>query len=140
MILHNLKVAVRNLMKYKLQTIISVLSIAVGILTISLAHSYLSGVKLNALYYLPFIERTYNVTFKKNLSGEDANINMDIIRALKSDNGPRSAEQVVVPVSGKYCASTEFNLPDSKVRRGIVSAECIDPDYLAFAGFRSAIT
>ncbi|MDE6019347.1 MAG: hypothetical protein K2G85_11125 [Muribaculaceae bacterium] len=46
MILHNLKVAVRNLMKYKLQTAISVLSIAVGILTISLAHSYLSNVKL----------------------------------------------------------------------------------------------
>ena len=140
MIHHNLKVAVRNLMKYKLQTAISVLSIAVGILTISLAHSYLRSVKLNALYDLPFINRTYNVTFKKSISGEDASINMDIIRALKSDNRPRSAEQVVVPVSGMYGVSTEFTLPDSTVRRGNVSAECIDPDYLAFAGFRSAIT
>ncbi len=140
MILHNLKVAFRNLEKYKLQTLISVLSIAVGILTISLAHSYLRSVKLNALYDLPFIERTYNVTFKECISGEDANINMDIIRALKGDNGPKSAEQVVVPISGMYGASVEFNLPDSTVRRGTVSSECIDPDYLTFAGFRSAIT
>lgn len=140
MILHNLKVSLRNLDKYKLQSLISVLSIAVGILTISLAHSYMRNIKLNALYDLPFIERTYNVTFKKTISGEDANINMDIIRALKSDNGPKSAEQVVVPISGMYGASTEFNLPDSTIRRGNVSAECIDPDYLAFAGFRSAIT
>ncbi|MDE5871896.1 MAG: ABC transporter permease, partial [Muribaculaceae bacterium] len=139
-ILHNLKVGLRNMEKYKLQTLINVLSIAVGILTVSLAHSYLSGVKLNALYDLPFIERTYNVTFKKTISGEDANINMDIIRALKGDNGPKSAEQVVVPTSGMYGVGTEFNLPDSTVRRGSVSAECIDPDYLAFVGFRSAIT
>ncbi|MDE6290866.1 MAG: hypothetical protein K2M16_04985, partial [Muribaculaceae bacterium] len=78
-ILHNLKVGLRNMEKYKLQTLINVLSIAVGILTVSLAHSYLSGIKLNALYDLPFIERIYNVTFKKAISGEDANINMDII-------------------------------------------------------------
>lgn len=140
MILHNLKVALRNLEKYKLQSLISMLSIAVGILTISLAHSYLSNIKLNSLYDRPFIERTYNVTFKKTISGEDTDINMDIIRVLKSDNGPKSAEQVVVPISGMSGASTEFNLPDSTVRRGTVSAECIDPDYLAFAGFKSAIT
>ena len=58
MIIHNLKVALRNLMKYKLQTLISMLSIAVGILTISLAHSFLSTLKLNALYDRPFIDRT----------------------------------------------------------------------------------
>ena len=34
MILHNLKGAVRNLMKYRLQTLISVLSIAIGIVTL----------------------------------------------------------------------------------------------------------
>ncbi len=139
-ILHNLKVAFRNLTKYKIQTLINVLSIAIGILTISLAHSYLSGIKLNALYDLPFIERTYNVTFKKSINGEDAKINLDIIRALKSDNGPRSAEQVVVPISGMYSVSTKFTLPDSTIRRGNVTAECIDPDYLAFTGFKSAIT
>lgn len=37
MILHHLKVAVRNLLKYKLQTVISVLSIAIGIVTLAIA-------------------------------------------------------------------------------------------------------
>ena len=35
MTFHNLKVAVRNLMKYKLQVTISVLSIAIGIVTLA---------------------------------------------------------------------------------------------------------
>ena len=42
MTFHNLKVAVRNLMKYKLQTIISVLSIAIGIVTLAFAHAAMS--------------------------------------------------------------------------------------------------
>ena len=46
MTFHNLKVAVRNLMKYKLQTIISVLSIAIGIVTLVFAHAAMSRLKL----------------------------------------------------------------------------------------------
>ena len=44
MIYHNLKVALRNLLKYKLQTFISVLSIAVGIVTLAFTHAALSRV------------------------------------------------------------------------------------------------
>ena len=40
MVLHHLKVAVRNLLKYKLQTVISVLSIAIGIVTLALSMRY----------------------------------------------------------------------------------------------------
>lgn len=140
MILHNLKVAVRNLMKYKVQTLISVLSIAVGILTISLAHSYLSNIKLNTLYEQPFIDRAYNVTIKSVTSGEKADINGEIVRVLKKEEALKSAEQVVLPISGNYGVHAEFNMPDSSVRKGSVSAESIDPDFLRFAGFRSAIT
>ncbi len=140
MILHNLKVAVRNLMKYKVQTLISVLSIAVGILTISLAHSYLSNIKLNALYDQPFIDRAYNVTFKSVTSGEKADINGEIVRTLKKEDALKSAEQVVLPISGMYGIRAEFNLPDSTVRKGKLTAESIDPDFLRFAGFKSAIT
>ena len=50
MILHNLKVASRNLMKYKLQTLISVVSIAIGIVTLSFAHSALLNFMLSAIY------------------------------------------------------------------------------------------
>lgn len=41
MFIHNIKVACRNLMKYKLQTLISVLSIAIGIVTLAFTHSML---------------------------------------------------------------------------------------------------
>ena len=140
MIIHNLKVALRNLMKYKLQTLISMLSIAVGILTISLAHSFLSNLKLNALYDRPFIDRTYNVTLRSVTSGKKMEINGDIVRALKKDDALHSVEQIVLPLSGRYGIHSEFNLPDSTVRKGTLNAECIDPDFLRFAGFRSAIT
>ena len=53
MIYHNLKVAVRNLLKYKLQTLISVLSIAVGIVTLAFTHAALSRVKFPLIYSQP---------------------------------------------------------------------------------------
>lgn len=64
MTFHNLKVAVRNLMKYKLQTIISVLSIAIGIVTLAFAHAAMSRLKLPCIYSQPYAERAYNVSLK----------------------------------------------------------------------------
>ncbi|MDE6342131.1 MAG: hypothetical protein K2K93_07420, partial [Muribaculaceae bacterium] len=64
MIIHNLKVAFRNLMKYKLQTLISVLSIAVGIVTFSLTHSMMSGFKFPFIFNESYSGRAYEVTFK----------------------------------------------------------------------------
>ncbi|MDE5848195.1 MAG: hypothetical protein K2H71_12695, partial [Muribaculaceae bacterium] len=60
---HNLKVALRNLMKYKLQTAISVLSIAIGIVTFSLAHSALSRYRLPTIFNEPYLDRSYMVSF-----------------------------------------------------------------------------
>ena len=47
MLLHNLKVALRNLMKYKLQTVISVLSIAIGIVTLAFVHAVMGKVRFH---------------------------------------------------------------------------------------------
>ena len=57
MTFHNLKVAVRNLMKYKLQTLISVLSIAIGIVTLAFAHAAIAEAE-TALYLQPALCRT----------------------------------------------------------------------------------
>ncbi|MCF0189455.1 MAG: hypothetical protein HUK04_08210, partial [Bacteroidaceae bacterium] len=59
---HNLKIAVRNLLKYKLQTVISVLSIAVGIVTLAFAHSVMERVTLPTIYHQPYYDRTYRVS------------------------------------------------------------------------------
>ncbi len=138
--IHNLKVALRNLMKYKLQTLISVVSIAVGIVTLALAHSILDKKRLPAIYDQPFYERTYNLTFKSLNDGEDAKINLNIIRALKRDGGLKSADKVVLPPLAKSAVRADFHLPDSSQRKGLIKAECIDPEYLSLVGFQSAIT
>ena len=65
MIYHNLKVALRNLFKYKLQTVISVLSIAIGIVTLAFTHAALSRVKFPLIYSQPYYDRTYEVSFSK---------------------------------------------------------------------------
>ena len=54
MILHHLKVAVRNLLKYKLQTVISILSIALGILTLAFVHAVPEDVTYPSLYSQPY--------------------------------------------------------------------------------------
>ena len=53
MILHHLKVAVRNLVKYKLHTVISVLSIAIGIVTLAFVHVVLEEVTYSSLCSQP---------------------------------------------------------------------------------------
>lgn len=40
MLLHNLKVALRNILKYKVQTLGSILSLAIGMVTLAVVHSY----------------------------------------------------------------------------------------------------
>ena len=158
MILHNLKVAVRNLMKYKLQTAISVLSIAVGIVTLSFAHSILSRYQLPPVFNESYVERTYQVYFKPVSEqvkekinnemrmfttmhdGTYAKIDVDIIRAIKGNGGLSNAERVAVPNYLIPSLSAEFHLSDSTVRTGDISGKLIDPDFPNFAGLRSAIT
>lgn len=62
--IHNIKVAWRNLMKYKLQTAINVLSIAVGIVTLSLTQSILRSFRLPLISGESYFERAYDVSFK----------------------------------------------------------------------------
>ncbi len=140
MILHNLKVAVRNLMKYKLQTAISVLSIAVGIVTLSFTHSLLSRFQLPSIYKESYYDRAYKVTFKSENNNEDANIDKELISLIKSNGGLRCAETVAVPNGWLSGLPVEFHLADSSVFKGSISAAYIDPEYPNYSGLRSAIT
>lgn len=140
MIIHNVKVAVRNLMKYKLQTLISVLSIAIGIVTLSLAYSVMTRFRLPAIYSEPYHDRAYKIYFKGEVGDDDIRINGDIIRAMKRDGGLRCAEQIAVPNGIQDGCLAEFHSTDSVVRKGQISATFIDPEYANYAGFHSAVT
>lgn len=158
MILHNLKVAVRNLMKYKLQTAISVLSIAIGIVTLSFTHSLMSRYRLPQIFDEPYADRTYIVKFLptneetkshvehemrmfRAFEGENcAKIDENIIRALKGNGGLRNAEKIVVPNIITPSLSAEFHLTDSTIRQGMITGRIMDPNLPDYSGITSAIT
>ncbi|MDE6543550.1 MAG: ABC transporter permease, partial [Muribaculaceae bacterium] len=140
-LIHNLKVAFRNLRKYKLQTVISVASIAIGIVTLSLTHSFLNNLRIPAFYDQPYRDRAYAVKFKDINTEERQRINNDIIRALKEDNGSlRNAEKVVVPNGAIMGYFGKIYLSDSTIFNGKYGATLIDPEYPEYSGMRSAIT
>ena len=150
MTFHNLKVALRNLMKYKLQTFISVLSIAIGIVTLAIAHALVSNVTFPAIYSQPYYGRTCAVSLMAANQNE-ANQNeaddrrrtsftRDVIRALKRDGGLKSVERMAMPNGNTFSNIVEFHLADSTARKAAMNYTSIDPDYFNLAGVRSAIT
>ena len=121
MILHNIKVALRNLMKYKLQTAISVLSIAIGIVTLAIAHALVSDVTFPAIYSQPYYGRTCAVSLMAANQNE-ANQNeaddrrrtsftRDVIRAFKRDGGLKSIELMAMANGYTLGRIAEFHRP-----------------------------
>lgn len=144
-IIHNLKVALRNMTKYKLQTVISVLSIAIGIVTLAFAHSAAESAKLPALYHQSYYDRAYEVWFDSLTPAPDADtqwadVTFDIIRAVKQDGGLKCAEKIAVPNGTLYGNQMEFHFRDSSVQQIKINYTAIDPEYLTYHGIRSAIT
>lgn len=149
MTFHNLKVAVRNLMKYKLQTVISVLSIAIGIVTLAFAHAAIADYKFPPLFYQPFLERAFTISLdylddetdgSTDESREACMVTPEVIRALKHEGGMKCAERIVVLGSQPNSGISEFHLCDSTVRKTTVTSMVIDPESPNYVGLRSAIT
>ena len=150
MILHHLKVAGRNLMKYKLQTLISVLSIAIGIVTLAIAHALVSNVTFPAIYSQPYYGRTCAVSLmaaNQNEADRDeaddrlrTSFTRDVIRALKRDGGLKSVERMAMPNGISFSNIVEFHMADSTARKAAMTYTPIDPDYFNLSGVRSAIT
>lgn len=140
LILHNLKVAFRNLMKYRLQTFISVLSIAVGIVTLALAHSIMTRFRTPDFYDQPYSDWTYEVLLYDSDGKQNHLVSNEIIRALKENGGPKSAERIAVPNCSGSSVPAEFLLTDSTERKGEVSVLAVDPEFIDFKALRSSVT
>ncbi len=151
MILHHLKVAGRNLMKFKLQTLISVLSIAIGIVTLAIAHALVSNTTFPSIYSQPYYSRTCAVSLVAAGGDEaqpdaadrhkrPASFTCDVIRALKRDGGLKSIERMAMANGNTFAGIAEFHLADSTVRKAAMNYSPIDPDYFNLSGVRSAIT
>ena len=55
MLLHNLKVALRNILKYKVQTLGSILSLAIGMVTLATVHSFLQNFRMASINHEPYL-------------------------------------------------------------------------------------
>ena len=102
MITHNLKIAWRNLMKYKMQNLISVVALAVGMVTIAATHYVMKRYADPAITDEPYFNRTCVLkVYPINADREKLNSSRDIEKerikpevhnAICADGGLASAE------------------------------------------------
>ena len=144
MITHNLKVALRNLMKYKLQTVVSILSIAIGILTLAIVNTVLHEFKRPAVINEPYYDRLYEVAIiDKEQSGENKlrnNISFEIMREMKAAGALPSAEKVTFPNGMMSYSMPEFYLGDQLIAKQDIELVATDDNYMNIFGIRSALT
>ena len=144
MLLHNLKVALRNILKYKVQTLGSILSLAIGMVTLAVVHSFLLNFRMASINHEPYYDRVYNLRFdsiQKRQSENSICINGDIVRAVKANGGPRCIEQGPYAPNGMLTGGwAEFTLSGKTRRKMQLDAVPLDRHYPNFVGIRSAIT
>ena len=144
MLLHNLKVALRNILKYKVQTLGSILSLAIGMVTLATVHSFLLNFRMASINHEPYYDRVYNLRFdsiQKRQSENSICINGDIVRAVKANGGPRCIEQGPYAPNGMLTGGwAEFTLSGKTRRKMQLDAVPLDRNYPNFVGIRSAIT
>ena len=144
MLLHNLKVALRNILKYKVQTLGSILSLAIGMVTLATVHSFLQNFRMASINHEPYYDRVYNLRFdsiQKRQSENSIRINGDIVRAVKANGGPRCIEQGPYAPNGMLTGGwAEFTLSGKTRRKMQLKAVPLDRHFSNFVGIRSAIT
>lgn len=144
MLLHNLKVALRNILKYKVQTLGSILSLAIGMVTLATVHLFLQNFRMASINHEPYYDRVYNLRFdsiQKRQSDNSIRINGDIVRAVKANGGPRCIEQGPYAPNGMLTGGwAEFALNGKTRRKMQLHAVPLDRNYPNFVGIRSAIT
>ena len=144
MLLHNLNVALRNILKYKVQTLGSILSLAIGMVTLATVHSFLQNFRMASINHEPYYDRVYNLRFdsiQKRQSENSIRINGDIVRAVKANGGPRCIEQGPYAPNGRLTGGwAEFTLIGKTRRKMQLNAVPLDRHYPNFVGIRSAIT
>ena len=144
MIIHYLKIATRNLMKYKVQNIVSIVALAVGIVTLAATHFAMGFLGKPNIMDEPYYDRCYSLRLKKidtdTGKGPIAYIKQDVNAALTEGEGLASVERIFV--SNAFIMQTEllFYMPDSTTKK-ITDNFCFTQnEYLNFRAIRSAIT
>lgn len=144
MIIHYLKIAIRNLMKYKVQNVVSIVALAVGIVTLAATHFAMGFLGKPNIMDEPYYDRCYSLRLKHIDTdagkGLIAYIKQDVNAALTEGGGLASVERIFV--SNAFIMQTEllFYMPDSTTKK-ITDNFCFTQnEYPNFRAIRSAIT
>ncbi len=144
LLLPHIQVALRHCLKYKVQTLVSILSLAIGMVTLSVVHAVLQNFRLAEICSEPYYDRAYTIRFDSlplRRSPEPVPLNGDIVRALKTNGGLRCIEQGPYAPNGLLTSGrAEFTYGHGERRKIQLVAMALDRHYPHFAGFRSAVT
>ena len=151
MFLHTLKISLRNLLKYKLQNAISILALAVGMVTLAATHFVLSHYAPPAVCDEPYYDRLYEMSFAKSATEEQVaddvpnnqnriTINDEIHAALTSGGGMAGVEKLFYADGSYLVQKVTLILADSTERSMDLAHSNTLPEYLNFRGIRSALT
>lgn len=143
MFTHNIKIAIRNLMKYKTQNIISVLSIAIGIVSLTFTNVLTSRFKMPSICSEPYYDRVYSIEFDSldQQTAPRAWYDPSIWNALESNGGLRCTDgNLYAPNNSSIGSNLKFTIGDSIVRRYMMEYYNMSPSSLNYAGIHSIIT
>ena len=155
MLLHTLKISLRNLLKYKLQNAISILALAVGMVTLAATHFVLIHFGNPAICDEPYFDRTYEMSFVKlhhediapnpedgsvSFNTREIRIKEDIHTALTSGGGMVGVEKLFYVDDRHGASQIIIEFPDSTEREMDMRHSYTMPEYLNFRGTRSALT
>ncbi len=146
MLQHNLTIALRNLWKYKLQTAISIASIAIGIVTLATVHGMLQRhLRPACITTMPYYDRICVLGFDSlathSHSGEAVRIEGDVLRALTDGGGLRCTEMgPIMSAQIQYARAVTYTLGDTLVRKYETRLGSLSATYPHFTGHRSALT
>ncbi len=139
MLQHNLTIALRNLWKYKLQTAISIVSIAIGIVTLAVVHGIIQQhLRPSEFSTMPYYDRACRLHQPRGRY----RINSEAVRALTENGGLRCAEMEPTAPNGMLGLSMDavYTLGDTLVRKFNTEMALIEPSYPHYAGYHSALT
>ena len=142
MFLHSITIALRNLAKYKAQTVISVVSLAVGMTVLAVIQCLMFLIRKPAVYSEPYADRCYTIWLKNEKDGIGKTYNFTSTHAdLLSDGGGMSCVERLFPKNGSFESGyVNFLLDDGSYRRKPLDYELVKNDYPNYRGLRSAIT
>lgn len=165
MFLHTLKISLRNLSKYKLQTLVSVAALAVGIVTLAATHFVMKHYGAPAVSKEEYYDRCYVADFPKSSYLQPVDKEVDtkdqqtetmlnvLVRTVPVSDEMHDALFSCGPLPGvervihnafmggiTMGSGMTFTLPDGSKREGAYTYYIKQADDLNFWGIRSALT